>query len=112
MGQLTTGLAIARLTWDCHDLQDQLAAAAEGNQHLTDEARRAIEKLNESLGRELRHVADKIDVKDKFLKPALDELMQEYAAVQSVATRAGLRAPSQRIPSMPYRTQMPVGYGH
>ena len=30
--KLTTGLAITRLTWECHDLQDQLAASTEANQ--------------------------------------------------------------------------------
>src|SRR5256885_13822823 len=32
LGKLSTSMALTRLTWDCHELQDQLTAATEGNQ--------------------------------------------------------------------------------
>jgi hypothetical protein len=109
--KLTTGLAITRLTWECHDLQDQLAASTEANQDLTDEQRRLLEKRLEALQRDLQQVIAKKEVLERHLHPALDALLTEYTAVQDSATRAGLRAPAQGTPVMPYRTQQPAGYG-
>ena len=109
--KLTTGLAITRLTWECHDLHDQLAASTEANQELTDEQRRLLEKRLEGLQRDLSQVIAKKEVLERHLQPALDALLTEYTAVQDSATRAGLRAPAQGTPVMPYRTQSPAGYG-
>jgi hypothetical protein len=109
--KVTTGLAITRLTWECHDLQDQLAASTEANQELTDEQRRLLEKRLEGLQRDLQQVIAKKEVLERHLQPALDALLTEYTAVQDSATRAGLRAPAQGTPVMPYRTQAPAGYG-
>ena len=109
--KLTTGLAITRLTWECHDVHDQLAASTEANQELTDEQRRLLEKRLEGLQRDLHQVIAKKEVLERHLQPALDALLTEYAAVQDSATRAGLRAPAQGTPVMPYRTQSPAGYG-
>jgi multidrug resistance efflux pump len=109
--KLTTGLAITRLTWECHDLHDQLAASTEANQELTDEQRRLLEKRLEGLQRDLQQVIAKKEVLERHLQPALDALLTEYTAVQDSATRAGLRAPGLGTPVMPYRTQAPAGYG-
>jgi hypothetical protein len=109
--KLTTGLAITRLTWECQDLQEQLAASTDANQHLTDEQRRLVEKRLEGLQRDLQQVVSKKDVIEKHLQPALDALLHEYAAIQETAARAGLQAPSQVAPRMIYRTQQPSGYG-
>ena len=91
--KLTTGLAITRLTWECHDVHDQLAASTEANQELTDEQRRLLEKRLEGLQRDLNQVIAKKEVLERHLQPALDALLTEYTAVQDSATRAGLRAP-------------------
>jgi hypothetical protein len=109
--KLTTGIAITQLTWECADLQEQLAAATEANQHLTDEQRRLLEKRLDGLHRDLAQVVAKKEVVERHLQPALDALLTEYAAVQDSATRAGLRAPARMTPVMPYRTQQPSGYG-
>ena len=53
----------------------------------------------------------KKEVLERHLQPALEALLTEYTAVQDSATRAGLRAPVQGTPVMPYRTQSPAGYG-
>jgi hypothetical protein len=109
--KLTTGIAITQLTWECAELQEQLAAATEANQHLTDEQRRLLEKRLEGLHRDLKQVIEKKEVLERHLQPALDALLNEYAAVQQAATQAGLRAPARVAPVMPYRTQQPSGYG-
>jgi hypothetical protein len=109
--KLTTGLAIVHLTWECQELQEQLAASVEANQELTDEQKRLLEKRLEALQRDLQQVTAKKDVLERHVQPALDALLQEYAAVQDTATRAGLRAPVRLAPVAPYRTQQPAGYG-
>ena len=80
--KLTTGLAITRLTWECHDLHDQLAASTEANQELTDEQRRLLEKRLEGLQRDLSQVIAKKEVLERHLHPALEALLTEYTAVQ------------------------------
>jgi regulator of replication initiation timing len=111
LGKLSTGLAVTQLTWECDDLKSQLAGSIESNQELTDEQRRLLERRLEALERDLKQVIAKKDIVEKHLQPALDALLQEYQAVQSVATQAGFRAPAKVGPVMPYRTQGPGGYG-
>jgi hypothetical protein len=109
--KLTTGVALTQLTWECAELQEQLAAATEANQHLTDEQRRLLEKRLDGLQRDLAQVVAKKEVLERHYHPALDALLNEYTAVQDSATRVGLRAPSPVAPPMPYRRQQPAGYG-
>ena len=111
LAKLTTGLAITQLTWECHELQEQLAASTEANGQLTDEERRLVEKRIEALHRDLTQVIDKKDILERHLQPALDALLHEYSAVQDTATRAGLHAPAVAAPLMPYKQQQPSGYG-
>jgi hypothetical protein len=109
--KLTTGLAITRLTWECAEIQDQLAGAIDANQHLSEEQRRLLERRLEALDRDLTHVMAKKEVVERHLQPAVDALLSEYAAVQQTATQAGLRAPGRGTPPLPYQTQFPAGYG-
>jgi hypothetical protein len=109
--QLTTGVAITQLTWECAALQAQRAAATEAHQHLTDEQRRLLEKRLDGLQRDLAQMVAKKEVLERHYHPALDALLHEYAAVQQAATQVGLRAPSPVAPPMPYRRQQPSGYG-
>lgn len=109
-GKLAGGTAIVRLTWECQELQDMLAAAADGTQNLTDETRRLLENRKKQLDIQLQQTIAKITVVEKHLQPALQELFTEYEAVQSMATQAGLRAPAVTLPPMPFRRQVPGGY--
>jgi hypothetical protein len=109
--KLTTGLAITRLTWECTEVQEQLAGAIDANQELTDEQRRLLERRLAALQRGLHHVMAKKEVVERHLQPAVEALLQEYTAVQDSATRAGLRAPTLVPSATPYRTQQPSGYG-
>ena len=110
IGQLTTRSALTQLTWECHELQDQLLAAAEGNQHLTDEQRRLLEKRFETLHRSLVQLREKLEVAEGY-QTALDGLMQEYARVQQTATTYGVQAPTRHLPPMMFDTQTPAGWG-
>jgi hypothetical protein len=111
IGRLATGTAITQLTWECHQLQDELIAAAEGNQHLTDEARRLYEKRVTTLKRSLEQVKEKVDIQERYYQPAVQALMTEYANVQALATGIGLRAGASAPAPMPFGTQNPIGYG-
>ena len=108
--KLTTGLAVVHLTWECQELQEQLAGSIEANQELTDEQKRLLEKRLQGLQRDLQQVLQKKEVLEKHLQPALDALLNEYNAVQDVATRAGVPAPPRQAPAVPYRQQLPGGY--
>jgi len=109
--KLATGLAMTRLTWEVHELHDDLAAAEGVNAHLTDEQRHLLRQRLETLQRELDQVAQKKATVERHLQPAIDALLGEYSAVQQEAARVGLRAPLITPPRMPYRSQGPGGYG-
>ena len=110
-GKLSGALAITQLTWECQELQEQLATAVESNTNLTTEERLLLQRRYESLQRDLAAVMQKTDVVEKRLQPAIDALLSEYTAVQAVATQAGITAPTLTVPRMPYGTQTPSGYG-
>lgn len=109
-GRLSTGLALAQLTWQCTELQSQLRAATESNPHLSDEERLNMEKKYQMLRQELAHLMMNTEVVEKHLAPAVDALMREYAAMQQAATSAGLQAPSIQIAPSRYGSQLPGGY--
>ncbi len=110
MGQLTTAQAVARLTWQCAELENELAAAADGNVKLSDAERKAIEKQNEALRRNLAQFFAKMDVLNKYEEPAVDALLRDYTAVQDAAAAAGLRAPAMQVQPSRYRGQTPGGF--
>lgn len=110
--KVTTGLALTRLTWECHELQEQLAVSIEANHELTDEQRRLLEKRLDGLQRDLSQVTAKKEVLERHLQPALDALLREHALVQEQATQLGMRAPSPVPAPAPFRRQQPAGYGH
>lgn len=111
VGRLSTGNALARLQWECAELQNQLDAAAEGNAHLSDEVREQLRKRNDALRRELAQFMAKIDVEEKYYTPAVDALLRDHAAIQQQVTDLGIRAPAVSV-NQPgrYRTQQPLGY--
>jgi hypothetical protein len=111
IGRLATGTAITQLTWECHQLQDELIAAAEGNQHLTDEARRLYEKRVVALKRSLEQVKEKVDIQERYYQPAVQALVKEHANIQALATKIGLETGASTLPPMPFGTQAPIGYG-
>jgi len=110
-GQLSTAAALARLTWDCHELENTLRGAAEGNANFSAEQLRLMEGEFQQLQRNLLQTMQKVDVMEKY-GAAVDKVMMEYTRVLTVATRAGITAPTRTVTSMPYGTQMPSGYGN
>src|SRR5215471_6116264 len=111
VAKLSTGIGLTQLQWACSELEDALASAMEANTHLTDEERRLLERRLQGLEHEMKQVLAKKKVVDETLQPTVDALLREYAGVQQMATQAGFRAPATIVPAMPYRTQMPIGYG-
>ena len=108
--KLATNLSLAKLTWECGELSQQLEDSVESNEHLSDEARAKVQRQIASLHRELDQVRAKKRVIEHDLQPAVDALMQEYARMQDLATQTGLRTPRAATPTMPYGTQGPLGY--
>jgi predicted nucleic acid-binding Zn-ribbon protein len=102
---------VVHLTWECQELQEQLAASIEANHQLTDEERRLLEKRLAALQRDLHHVIEKKEVLEKHLQPSIEALLQQYHRLQQTATQAGMPASTHQAPSVPYRQQLPAGYG-
>jgi len=110
LGKLATSMALARLTWDCADLDEQLASAADDNPHLADEERRLMESRRAALQRNLAQFRQKLEAAERH-QATIDEVLRTWAAVQQTATDYGVRAASRQAPVMPYRSQNPFGYG-
>ena len=99
------------LTWECHELHDQLAASIEANHELTDEQRRLLEKRLEALQRDLSQVTAKKEVLERHLQPALEALLTSTRAVQDRPQPAsGCRRPHAG-PACRIARQQPAGYG-
>jgi hypothetical protein len=109
LGKLTTQQAIVRLTWDCHELEERLRSSVDGNQHLTDEARRLLESQVKVMQQNLLHMSQKAEAAAK-LDPVFDELLRTYTAMQAMATQAGIHTPALSTSQGPYRRQTPIGY--
>jgi hypothetical protein len=109
-GQLSTAAALSQLTWRCQELEATMAASLASNPNVSDEERRAASQLNEQLRRELAHLMQKVDVRDKYQAPAIDNLLREYTALQETATRYGIGAPAITITPSRYGPQLPMGY--
>lgn len=108
--KLATNLSLAKLTWECGELSQQLEDSLESSEHLSDEARAKVQRQIAALHRELDQVRAKKRVVEQDLQPAVDALMQEYARMQDLATQTGLRTPRAATPAMPYGLQTPLGY--
>ena len=110
LSQLTTARAVSQLTWQCAELENALAAGADGNANYSATERLAIEKKLEALRRNLAQFYAKLDVKNKYEAPAVDALMRDFAAVQETAAAAGFRSPAVHVQPGRYRHQTPMGY--
>jgi uncharacterized membrane-anchored protein YhcB (DUF1043 family) len=110
IGKLSTGQAIVRLTWECHEIQAQLQAAADGNQHITDEVRRQLETRYAAMQVQLTQVVQKVTMVEQHYQPALDALLRDYTQTQLAASDAGLRTPTVTVAPTRYRGQQPMGY--
>ena len=108
--KLATNLSLAKLTWECGELTQQLEDSLESNEHLSDEARAKVQRQLAAIPRELENVRAKKRVIEQDLQPAVDALMQEYARMQDMATQTALRTPRAATPAMPFGTQGPLGY--
>jgi CheY-like chemotaxis protein len=112
--RLAAGLAITRLTWEVHQIQQQLDAAETANAQLTEEERRLLQSRQAALQRELTRVQQEKEVAERHLLPVVHALLAEYAAVQSEASRVGFQATSPEVPPVPFRRggQVTLGYGY
>ncbi len=109
VGRLSTQMALTHLTWECGDLEEKLAAAADGNPRLSDEERKAMEHAFQALRRKLAITVAQVDAGEKY-GAALDKVLEEYARVEATASRLALEAPSVQIAPSRYGTQLPMGF--
>jgi hypothetical protein len=111
VGSLSTAAAFAQVTSDCHDLQNQIQAAADGNQHLSEPELAAIKKKLERLRMGLAQMEGTIGAAEKH-SAALDKVFVEYAKTEQMVSRLGVSAPAIQIQVPPARftTQQPLGY--
>ena len=111
--KLAAGLAITRLTWEVHQIQQQLDAATTANAQLTEEERRLLQARQVALQRELARVQQEKEVAERHLLPVVDALLSEYVAVQAEAAQVGFQAVSLEAPPTPFRRgQVTLGYGY
>jgi hypothetical protein len=108
---LSTAAAFSQITSECHDLQNQIQAAADGNQHLSEPELAAIKKKLERLRLGLAQMEGTIGAAEKH-RAALDQVFVEYAKTEQLVSRIGVSAPALQVQVPPARfgTQQPMGY--
>ena len=109
IGRLSTQAALSQLTWDCSDMQEQLTAATDGNAHLSDEERRAMEQKLKAFRQALANTVAKVESGERY-SAAVDTLLTEHARLLQTASDLGLRAPSVQATSGRYGAQNTIGY--
>lgn len=110
LGNLTTAQAIARLTWQCAELENALADGAASQADYSASERQAIEQQLTTLRRNLAQFYAKVDVQNKYEAPAVEGLLRDVAAIQETAAAQGFRAPAVQVQDSRYRHQLPSGY--
>jgi hypothetical protein len=111
IASLSTTAAFSQVTSDCHDLQNQIQAAADGNQHLSEPELAAIKKKLERLRLGLAQLEGTIGAAEKH-SAALDKVFMEYTKTEQMVSRLGMSAPALQIqvPPARYGNQQPMGY--
>lgn len=106
--KITTAQAIEHLTWECHEMQEALEAAADENHILSPAEKDALKQRYVAAQRMLIQLTEKTNA-GQTVGAAFDAAVQAYTALQASATRVGILAPAIGTTPMPYGVQQPSG---
>ena len=92
--KLADTMALVRLNWKVHELQEHLDESMLTNPELGEPEKEVIEARRERLRQELRRLVEQKEMAERHVLPVMESLVADHRESQRQAARRGLRAPA------------------
>ena len=111
--KLAGNLALAKLNWKVHELQDHLDESILTNTELGEAERDVIAQRQTRLRREMQRVVQEKELSETHVLPVMESVLRDHAAGQRRAARRGMGAPADRsISGNQWGAQNSLGYSY
>ena len=92
--KLADTMALVRLNWKVHELQEHLDESMLTNPELGEPEKEVIEMRRERLRQELRRLVEQKEMAERHVLPVMESLLADHRESQRQAAGRGLRAPA------------------
>ena len=92
--KLADTMALVRLNWKVHELQEHLDDSMLTNPELGQPEKEVIQARRERLRQELKRLVEHKDMAEGHVLPVMESLLADHRESQRLAARRGLRAPA------------------
>ena len=111
--KLAGNLALVKLNWKVHELQDHLDEGMLTNTELGEAERDIIVQRQERLRREMRRVVQEKELAEAHVLPVMESVLRDHESEQRRAARRGMGAPAdRRMSGNRWGTQNSLGYSY
>ena len=92
--KLAGNLALVRLNWRVHELQEHLGESVLTNAELGEPERQVIRERQDRLTQEMRRVVEHKEMAERHVLPVMESMLADHRESQREAARRGMRAPA------------------
>ena len=92
--KLAGNMALIRLNWRVHELQEHLDESVLTNQELGEPEAEVIRQRQERLRREMRRVVEQKEMAERHVLPVMESMVADHRESQREAARRGMQAPA------------------
>ena len=92
--KLADSMALIRLNWKVHELQEHLDESVLTNAELGEPEREVIRERQDRLKREMKRVIEQKELAERHVLPVMESMVAERRESQREAARRGMRAPA------------------
>ena len=92
--KLADTMALVRLNWKVHELQEHLDESMLTNPELGEPEKEVIEARRERLRQELKRLVGQKEMAERHVLPVMESLLADHRESQREAARRGMRAPA------------------
>lgn len=111
--KLAGNLALVKLNWKVHELQDHLDEGMLTNTELSEAERDVIMQRQARLRREMRRVVQEKELTETHVLPVMESVLREHELGQRRAARRGMGSPTDRsVSGNRWGTQNSLGYSY
>lgn len=111
--KLASTLALAKLNWKVHELQDHLDEGMLTDTELGEAERDVIAQRQARLRREMRRVVQEKELAETHVLPVMESVLRDHAAEQQRAARRGMESPADKsVSGNQWGAQNSLGYSY
>lgn len=111
--KLAGNLALVKLNWKVHELQDHLDEGMLTNTELGEAERDVIVQRQARLRREMRRVVQEKELAEAHVLPVMENVLRDHELEQRRAARRGMQAPPDTsVSGNQWGAQNPLGYSY